>query len=75
MKIPTKEELVSLREKYAIGTHVELTAPMNDPYTKLTVGDKATVLGVDDVGNVMCCWDNGSSLSLIPDVDSHIIIK
>jgi hypothetical protein len=29
----------------------------------------ATVTGVDDAGLILCAWDKGSSLSLIPAVD------
>ena len=47
---------------------------MDDPYTKLKPGDRATVLGVDDAGNILCKWDNGSSLSLIYGVDEFRII-
>jgi hypothetical protein len=53
-----------LREKYPTGTRVELVH-MDDPYTKLTVGDKGTVNHVDDMGTIHISWDCGSSLGVV----------
>ncbi len=63
---PSKAEVERLRQKYPAGTRIELTAPLDDPYSKLTIGDKATIVGIDDAGNILCRWDSGSSLNLIP---------
>jgi hypothetical protein len=65
---PSKETVERLRREYPAGTRVELIA-MDDPYTKLKSGDRARIRGVDDAGNILCEWDCGSTLSLIPDVD------
>lgn len=62
---PSKAEVEMLRRAYPAGTRVELTAPLDDPYSKLTTGDRATIVGVDDAGNILCRWDKGSSLNLI----------
>lgn len=59
-----------LRELYPKGTRVELIS-MNDPYTKLKLGDQGTVSCVDDTGTVFVDWDNGSSLGVVYRVD-HI---
>ena len=67
--------VLSLRAQYPPGTRIELTAPMNDPYTKLNAGERATVLGVDDAGNIICRWDCGSGLNLIPEVDEFRIVS
>ncbi len=56
------------------GTRVELIA-MDDPYAKLKSGNRATVRGVDDAGNILCEWDCGSSLSLIPGEDKFKIVQ
>ena len=57
-----------LREKYPTGTRVELVH-MDDPYTKLTVGDKGTVNHVDNMGTIHINWDCGSSLGVVYGVD------
>ena len=68
MKIISKETLAMLREKYPTGTRVELVH-MDDPYTKLTTGDKGTVRCVDDIGTIHISWDCGSSLGAVYGVD------
>ena len=68
MKTISKETLAMLREKYPSGTRVELVN-MDDPYTKLTTGDKGTVKHVDDVGTIHISWDCGSSLGAVYGVD------
>ncbi len=64
----SKETLAMLREKYPAGTRVELVH-MDDPYTKLTTGDKGTVRCVDDMGTIHISWDCGSSLGVVYGVD------
>ena len=52
-----------LKKDYPPGTRVMLL-DMDDPYSKLRPGDRATVVHVDDIGTVHCKWDNGSGLGL-----------
>lgn len=66
---PTKEQVERIRKAYPVGARVELTAPMQDPYTRLKVGDTATVVDVDDMGHILCRWDNGEGLSLLVGID------
>jgi len=47
---------------------------MVDKYTKLIRGDRGIIKHIDDLGYIAVAWDNGSSLSLIPEVDEYIII-
>ena len=42
---------------------------MNDPHAP-PPGTKGTVVYVDDIGSIGMKWDNGSSLSLMPSLDS-----
>lgn len=62
MRVISKEVLLALREQYPRGTRVELMQ-MNDLYAP-PIGTRGTVLGVDDIGNIIVRWDNGSSLHL-----------
>ena len=67
--LPSKAAVEARRALYVPGSRVELTAPMADPYTTLKPGDRATVTGVDCHGDILCAWDCGSTLKLIPGVD------
>ena len=68
MKTISKETLAMLRERYPAGTRVELVH-MDDPYTRLTAGNKGTVRFVDDIGTIHISWDCGSSLGAVYGVD------
>lgn len=70
-KYQTREEILA---KYPPGTVVELTAPMCDPYEKrLTTGSQALVKGADDFGNLLVCWDNGSTLNIVPGDEFKVV--
>lgn len=58
---PSRAVVESIRLQYPAGTRVALIS-MNDPYTKLRLGDEGTVIAVDDIGTVHIQWDNGSTL-------------
>ena len=63
-------QLQQLRERYPVGTRVELVS-MDDPYNqKLKPGCKGTVRWVDDCGTIHVAWDCGSSLGVVFGVDS-----
>ena len=62
-----KEKIKPLKEIYTKGTRLELIE-MDDKQAP-PVGTQGTVWGVDDIGNILMHWDNGSSLSLIDGVD------
>ena len=42
---------------------------MEDPYCDMPAGLTGIVDSVDDLGQIHCHWENGSSLALIPGVD------
>ena len=63
MRIISKERLHHLREKYPVGSCVELLR-MDDIQAPV-IGTKGTVIGVDDIGSIMVSWDTGSSLSVV----------
>ncbi len=72
MKFPNERQLAMLREKYPTGTTVQLIS-MDDEQAP-PVGTIGEVMFVDDIGNVHVKWHNGSSLAVIPDVDSVAIL-
>ena len=62
MRIPSRETIQALRERYKPGTRVELLR-MDDVQAP-PIGTRGTVTGVDDIGSIMVNWDNGSGLSV-----------
>ena len=73
MRFPSREQIAALRERYPRGTKVELLG-MDDPQAP-PMGTRGKVLGVDDAGQILVRWETGSSLSLIPGVDSFRIVQ
>ena len=69
MKFPNKGYLEQLRKAYPTGTKIQLISMRDETYPILpgTVGE---VTHIDDAGSVHMKWKNGSSLALIPEVDS-----
>ena len=57
-----------LNETYPPGTRLELLH-MDDPYAPVPVGTCGTVNYVSDYGGIDMKWDNGRTLSLMPDKD------
>ena len=57
-----------IRRQYPVGTRIILNH-MDDSQAP-PPGTKGTVAYVDDIGQIGVKWDTGSSLSLIPGVDS-----
>ena len=63
MQFPDKNTIEKLRRESPPGCRIVLDE-MDDPYTKIPIGSQATVIGVDDAGNILCRWDMGSFLSV-----------
>ncbi len=68
MRFPNKEQIEILRKEYPAGTKVELLT-MDDKQAP-PVGTIGEVIAVDDIGQLVMKWRNGSGLNLIPGVDS-----
>lgn len=68
-----KEEIAWLKKHFPKNTRLELVE-MDDMQAP-PVGTKGTVRGVDDMGNILMHWDNGSSLSVIYGVDMVKVIE
>lgn len=60
-------KLESIRRVYRPGDRIELVS-MEDAMS-VPPGTQGTVEYVDDGGNVHMVWDNGSTLSFLPDID------
>lgn len=69
MKFPNKSYLAQLRKQYPIGTKIQLISMRDEKYPILpgTIGE---VTHIDDLGSIHMKWQNGSSLAIIPEVDS-----
>lgn len=70
---PNKEYIEQLRKKYPVGTKIQLISMRNEEYPVLpgTIGE---VKWVDDIGSIHMRWENGSSLALIPEIDSFKVV-
>ena len=73
MKFPSREQIAALRQKYPKGMMVELLS-MEDVQAPPS-GTCGEVQGVDDAGQILVHWQTGSTLNLIPDVDSFRIVR
>lgn len=67
MFFPSKELVEQLRKRYPAGTRVRLVSM--DDIQAPPVGTLGTVRGVDDAGDILVRWDNGSGLNVAFGVD------
>ena len=65
--------LERMRRDLPEGTRVKLKKMIDEKYAP-PEGTEGTVNYIDDAGNIHVSWDNGSSLSLIPE-DKFTILK
>ena len=69
MKFPNKSYLAQLRKQYPVGTKIQLISMRDEKYPILS-GTIGEVTHIDDLGSIHMKWQNGSSLALIPEIDS-----
>ena len=69
MKFLSRAQVEQIRQRYPPGTEVELITMPEDPFP-VPPGTRGKVIMVDGAGQLVMKWNNGSSLSLIPGVDS-----
>jgi hypothetical protein len=62
----------SMRKRYPAGTRLELIGMDGEP--DMPTGLRGTVEFVDDAGQIGMAWDNGRSLSLVPEADSFRVL-
>ena len=65
-----KEEMLL---RYPIGTRVRLI--QMDDYQAPISGTLGTINNIDDVGDLMVSWDDGSSLKLIVGIDAFEVVS
>lgn len=68
-----KRKIIRLKEKFPKNTRLKLISM--DAIQAPPSGTFGTVLGVDDIGMILVKWDNGSTLSLIPEEDKFKIVR
>ena len=73
MKFPSRERIAVLRRMYPKGTMVQLLL-MEDAQAP-PPGTLGEVQGVDDAGQILVHWRMGSSLNLLPNIDSFRIVQ
>lgn len=64
-----KEELETLRRQYPVGTKLKCIH-MDDPFHPIPPGTVGEVSHIDDAGTIHMKWQSGSSLALVPGVDT-----
>lgn len=71
---PSREQVERIKAQYPEGTRICCDYMSDDP-RPIPPGTIGEVVGVDDAGQVMTRWSNGSSLSVIPGVDSFHVVQ
>ena len=74
MKFPNKSYLAQLRKQYPVGTKIQLISMRDEKYP-IPPGTVGEVTHIDDMGSIHMNWQNGSSLALIPEVDSFKVLE
>lgn len=67
-----KERVEYLKRNFKAGDRVKLIS-MDDPQAP-PPHTKGTVVGVDDMGDILVDWDNGSTLKLIYGIDAFVTL-
>lgn len=62
-----EKEVIKLKQEYPAGTRILLNH-MDDKWA-VPPGTRGTVVHIDDGGHIHMKWDNGRSLSLVPEAD------
>lgn len=68
------EDEVASNGKELTGKRIRMIEMPDDP-DPIKPGEEGEITGVDDLGQIMVKWDNGRTLSLIPEIDKYEIIE
>ena len=74
MKFPNKAYLEQLRKQYPKRTKLQMITMRNEKYP-VPPGTFGEMTHIDDIGNIHVRWQNGSSLAIIPEVDSFKVLE
>lgn len=69
-----QNELQKIKDKYPIGSRVQMNKDMDD-IQSIKTGEMGTIDYIDDEGQIHVRWDNGSGLALIEGVDDFCLIS
>ncbi|MEG0273378.1 MAG: DUF4314 domain-containing protein [Hydrogenoanaerobacterium sp.] len=72
---PTREQVNRIKERYPIGTVIELTTDMDDAYAPIQKGTQGEVASIDDVGTLHMNWSNERTLGVVVGEDSFKVIS
>jgi hypothetical protein len=74
--IPSKEEVIALREKYPAGTRVRLNAPLiTSDFTRIEAGTVGVIDSVEKCGAVSIVLDTHIHLCYYPQYDKDKILR
>jgi hypothetical protein len=59
-----------IKNHFQPGVRIRLISMLREP--QMPEGLKGTVSGVDDAGQILTHWENGSSLALVPEIDKFV---
>lgn len=74
MKMMSREQVERLRERYPIGSRIELHEMLDDP-CPIEPGSKGELLYIDDGGVLHIKWDNGRGLGVVPGKDVFSVLS
>lgn len=69
----SKKKIDNIKKTYKAGMRIKLIKM--DDIQAPPVGMEGTILGVDDIGDILVRWDNGSSLKVIVEEDAFLILS
>ena len=73
MMMIDKMRVERLRERYPIGSRIELVEMVDDP-CPIEPGAKGELLYIDDTGTLFVSWDNGRRLGVVPGQDNFTVL-
>jgi hypothetical protein len=68
-----KRHVESMKRAFRKGERVELIEMKDEPQAP-PPHTKGTVTGVDDMGDILVNWDNGSTLKLVYGIDAFVTL-